>query len=247
MVIPKPGKADYSKARAHRVISLLDTLGKLVERTAAHLIAEQLELKRRLHDGQYGSRVRRSTVDAVACLMNFAQQAWGKKEVAGALMMDIKSAFNNVSRSHLAARMMRLGVDPQLVRWTLSFMEDRHIIVELDGKPGEARHGLDSGIPQGSPASPVLFAVYIAEMFSEVEEKMDGQIKALSFVDDVAWLASGKDAQQVQATMEAAAGFAMDWVARNAVAFDTEKTDAVWLRSPLRWRAREASRSGTRR
>jgi len=32
----------------------------------------------------------------------------------------------------------------------------------------------------------VLFAAYIAEMFSEVEEKMDGQIKALSFVDGVA-------------------------------------------------------------
>jgi len=65
MVIPKPGKVDYSKARAYRVISLLDTLGELVERTAAHLIAEQLELKRRLYDGQYGSRARRSSVDAV--------------------------------------------------------------------------------------------------------------------------------------------------------------------------------------
>jgi len=41
----------------------------------------------------------------------------------------------------------------------------------------------DTGIPQ-VPASPVLFAAYIAEMFSEVEEKMD--IKSLSFVDDVA-------------------------------------------------------------
>jgi len=37
VVIPKPGKPDYTQVRAHRVISLLDSISKLVERTAAHL------------------------------------------------------------------------------------------------------------------------------------------------------------------------------------------------------------------
>jgi len=32
IVIPKPGKPDYRQVRAHRVIALLDSLGKLVER-----------------------------------------------------------------------------------------------------------------------------------------------------------------------------------------------------------------------
>jgi len=31
VVIPKPGKPDYAKVRAYRVISLLDAIGKLVE------------------------------------------------------------------------------------------------------------------------------------------------------------------------------------------------------------------------
>jgi hypothetical protein len=46
VVIPKPGKPDYSKFRAYWVISLLDVISKLVERTAAHLIAEHLAKKR---------------------------------------------------------------------------------------------------------------------------------------------------------------------------------------------------------
>jgi len=37
VVIPKPGKPDYTKVRAYRVISLLGVISKLVERTAAHL------------------------------------------------------------------------------------------------------------------------------------------------------------------------------------------------------------------
>jgi len=72
IVIPKPGKPDY---RAHRVIALLDSLGKLVEKTAAHLIADQLERERSLHEGQDGCRRRRSCVDAVAVLISDAQKA----------------------------------------------------------------------------------------------------------------------------------------------------------------------------
>jgi len=54
VVIPKPGKPDYAKMRAYRVIPLLDVICKLVERTAAHLITDHLERKLALHKGQYG-------------------------------------------------------------------------------------------------------------------------------------------------------------------------------------------------
>jgi len=57
VVIPKPGKSDYGKARAYRVISLLETMGKLVERTAAHLISKRLKMNHHLHGGQYGGRM----------------------------------------------------------------------------------------------------------------------------------------------------------------------------------------------
>jgi len=76
IVIPKAGKPDYSRVRAYRVICLLDVISKLVERTAGFLIADHLERKRGLHEGQYGCRKRRSCIDAVAVLMNQTQQAW---------------------------------------------------------------------------------------------------------------------------------------------------------------------------
>jgi len=98
VVIPKPGKPDYSKVRAYRVISLLDVISKLLESTAAHLIADHRERKQGLHQGQFGCRKWRSCVDAVAILMNRTQQAWKKEQVAGALFMDVKSAFNNVNK-----------------------------------------------------------------------------------------------------------------------------------------------------
>jgi len=115
VVIPKRGNPDYRRVRAYREIALLDSLGKLVEKTAAHLIADQLERHRSLHEGQFGCRRRRACVDAVAVLINKSHQAWNRNRITGALLMDVKSAFNNVRRGHLIGHMMELGVENDLV------------------------------------------------------------------------------------------------------------------------------------
>ena len=52
VVIPKPGKADYGAAKAYRVISLLNCLGKMVEKVAAILISNHCERKGAFHPGQ---------------------------------------------------------------------------------------------------------------------------------------------------------------------------------------------------
>ena len=133
VVIPKPGKPDYTLARAHRVISLLDSISKLVERMAAHLIADHLQRRNKLHDGQYGCRKRRSAVDAVAVLMDCTQQAWTGKKVAGALLADVKSR-----------RLRELHIEPDLVRWTDSFMSDWKVKLVLEGREGE-EHEVETG------------------------------------------------------------------------------------------------------
>jgi len=168
VVIPKPGKPDYTKVRAYRVISLLDVISKLLERTAANLIADHLERKRGLHGGQFSGCKRRSCVDAIAILMNHTQQAWERRKIAGALFMDVKLAFNNVDKMFLGKRMEELGMEADLIRWTMSFMSDGRVKLVLDGEVGEP-NAVDTGIPQGSPAAPILFIMYLSGIFEAVE------------------------------------------------------------------------------
>ena len=52
-----------------------------------------------------------------------------------------------------------------------------------------------------------------------MEDKVP-RIKALSFVDDAAWLAEGK-------RLELTAKAAQEWADANVVTFDTDKTEAV--------------------
>ena len=54
VVIAKPGRDDYSLAKSYRCISLLDCLGKMVEKVVATMVAAHCEQVAGFHPGQYG-------------------------------------------------------------------------------------------------------------------------------------------------------------------------------------------------
>jgi len=133
----------------------------------------------------------------------------GGEEGGGcALFMDVKSAFNNVSKVHLGRRMEALGIEADLVRWTGSFMSDRQVKLVLDGKTGAASP-VDTGIPQGSQAAPILFVTYLPGIFDEMEAAVPG-FRGLSFVDDIGWWPDGANDEGVAAKLSEAAAESID-------------------------------------
>ena len=109
VTIPKPGKADYSYAKAYKVISLLNCLGKMVEKLAADLICVHCEALDKFHPGQYGGRPQRSAVDAVEVVIAQVQEAWKRGNIVKALLTDVAAAFPNVARGYLLRKMRVRG------------------------------------------------------------------------------------------------------------------------------------------
>lgn len=119
-IIPKPEKDDYSAAKAYRCISLLNCLGKMVEKVAADLISRHCESTGGFHPGQYGCRMKRSAIDTVGVAIAQVQEAWSRGAIAGAVLMDMAVAFPSVARRCLLRKMREAGVGECLVRWTAS-------------------------------------------------------------------------------------------------------------------------------
>ena len=57
------------------------------------------ESNKTLHNGQMGAKKNRSAIDAVKILVNKVQDVWKNGEIAEALPMDIKKAFDPVSQA----------------------------------------------------------------------------------------------------------------------------------------------------
>jgi len=227
VVIPKPNKPDYGVIKAYRVITLLNCLGEVVEKVAANAIAEECERRRLLHDGQFGCRKRRSAIDVVGRMMKRVEEAWGRGNTAAVLLMDVKGAFPHVAKGNLIKRMEEMGFEADLVRWVESFMEDRKVIMSMDGKEGDSMD-VETGVPQGSPVSPVLFVIYLSGLFGQVEKKEEEcGSEGISFVDDVAWVVEGEDVGECTQRLERCAAETTIWAKKNACQFDIEKTEAM--------------------
>ena len=69
ILLHKPDKPDYTQIKAYRVISLLNCLGKVVEKVVADIIAAYCKAAEVLHTGQIGCRRHWSALDTVSCLI----------------------------------------------------------------------------------------------------------------------------------------------------------------------------------
>ena len=125
ILLEKPNKRDHTLVKSYRVISLLNCLGKVVEKVVAEQLSQFCEANGKFHKGQMGARKYRSAIDAAALLTQKVQETWKNRKIAGALLMDVKGAFDHVSRAQLAQRMADLGIDDDFIGWTQSFLTDR--------------------------------------------------------------------------------------------------------------------------
>ena len=121
--------------------------------------------------------------------------------------------------------MADLGIDDDLISWMQLFLTDRGVKLVIDGYTNP-KQKIETGIPQGSPVSPILFIIYISGMFSQIEERLPG-VTCVSFVDDLGFLTSGRSISIVGKLLEKAGKIALEWGGNNSVTYDMSKTEVV--------------------
>lgn len=91
--------------------------------------------------------------------------------------------------------MMDMGADENLVAWVESFPADRRLLLVIYGHKGDEVK-VDSGISQGSPVSPILFAIYLSGVFENVVLNAN-KCCATSFADNCRFLVEGENIPEV--------------------------------------------------
>ena len=95
-----------------------------------------------------GARKERSATDAIAMLVHTVQIRWEEKKLAAELFMDIKGAFDHVSKGQLLKRIFELGVDGDFITWTRLFLIDRKVQLGIHEHKNKERE-IEPGIPEG--------------------------------------------------------------------------------------------------
>ena len=158
-MLPKPNKDDTTDPRNWRPIALLSTLSKGLERHVARWIAYLAVSEGVLSAIHFGAMPRRATLDLLLSFVSWIEAALREGKHAALLLQDVEGAFDGVSHARLLSRMRLQGWDARLLCWVTSWLQLRKVTVTA--ATGQASGSPSGGVPQGSPLSPILFALYL--------------------------------------------------------------------------------------
>jgi len=165
VMIPKPGK-DHSSIQGWRPIVLSNTCSKLGEK----VVADRLQ---RAHEGfhplQYGSRRGRSATDAMALIISHTLRETRKGAKASLLGKDIVSAFNHLRHQPTLNKIR--SCSPDNLAFVEQFLTPHHLQISWDGAPRGGAY-MSEGTPQGSPLSPVLWLLFLADTLKRGDQRI---------------------------------------------------------------------------
>ena len=225
-IIPlkKPNKENYTIAKAWRPISLLATLGKILESVVAERISHAVETHGLLPTSHFGARKQRSAEQALVLLQEQIFTAWRGRRVLSLISFNVKGAYNGVCKERLLQRMKARGIPEDLLRWVEAFCSERTATIQINGQLSEAQSLPQAGLPQGSPLSPILFLFFNADL---VQRQIDSQGGAIAFVDDFTAWVTGPTAQSNREGIEAIINEALEWEKRSGATFEADKTAII--------------------
>jgi len=125
VVLDKPGKPSYESPSSFRIIVLIRTLSKILERIIAAGLLAAARVGGLLHPNQCPSLPGLSTYDACLTLSNDFKTLQRPSLKVASLFLDIKAGFDNVDNSTLAGILREGGIRPYLVSWVSSFLGER--------------------------------------------------------------------------------------------------------------------------
>ena len=233
-IIPlkKPGKENYTVAKAWRPISLLATLGKILESVVAERLSHAVETYGLLPTNHFGARKQRSAEQALVLLQEQIYTAWRGRKILSLVSFDVKGAYNGVCKERLLQRLRARGIPEMLVRWTDAFCSERTATIQINGQSSKSQRLPQAGLPQGSPYSPILFLFFNADL---VQRRIDSNKGAIAFIDDFTAWVTGPTAQSNREGIEAIIGEALDWERRSGATFEAEKTAIIhFTRKPYK-------------
>lgn len=221
----KSGKTDYSIPKAFRPISLLATLGKLLEGVLAQRLSFWAEEHGLLPENHFGARPGRSGDQALLLLLDKIHQAWQDNKVLSLVNFDVKGAYNGVPANILCQRLEERRIPMIVVRWVRAFCSSRHATIIVDNMESSRFSLPQLGLPQGSPLSPILYLFFNANLVTCPITDAKG---AMGFVDDYTRWVVGQSAEENHARLqEKIIPRTLQWATNSGVRFETDKTSFI--------------------
>lgn len=220
-IIPVHKSGSTLEVNNYRPVSLTSTCCKLFEHIIFKAMITYLENNKLLYAQQHGFRSGLSTVTQLAEITDDLIRTLNLKGQTDAIFLDFSKAFDVVPHQNLITKLLAIGIEQKVVAWIASYLSNRRQCVTINGCLSKEL-AVHSGVPQGSVLGPLLFLVYINDIYFCVEPPI--QIKL--FADDCVVYTSINN-QEDQIKLNDALRSINEWCIRWGLKINRSKTNSV--------------------
>lgn len=216
-ITPIHKKGDLSHIENYRPISILSGAGKLLE----SIVVKKMywHVSQSLNINQHGFMPRRSTCTNLIGYVNDVLEVLDKGGETHAIYTDFSKAFDLVNHDLLLAKLNKLGIHGTLLRWFVSYLENRSQLVVVKGFSSVTTR-VPSGVPQGSHLGPILFLIFINDLPNVIRSKVK------LYADDLKvyrQIREQKDVDDLQVDLDNIS----QWCEQNCMSLNSSKCFAI--------------------
>ena len=216
-VIPIHKKGSKDNLNHYRPISLLSPFSKIFEKCLYTRINSFFNKNSILFKSQFGFRDNSSTENAVLQIHDYLTKKIDEKETVCSIFIDLQKAFDTVDHSILLKKLFSYGIRGTTHNLLFSYLKNRHQFTLCNGSKSNSRT-VECGVPQGSTLGPLLFLVYINDLFSSSLFNLN------LFADDACLTLSNKCPQVLESQVNQELIKIMEWLCSNKLSLNIDKT-----------------------
>ena len=225
--LKKEGKDSYAVPGSYRPISITSYIGKLLEKVLAERIKVFLEKRGILDANQEGFTVNRNTVRYLNRLNIEIKTSLLKNNTVIALFIDFEKAFDSVWKKGLLVKLAKLNIEGKILNLVDHFLSARKVQLNVNGEIGELKECNEYGLPQGSALSPILFKIYLLDIFEDLNERND--ISVLKFADDGTVVVKSESTEQCILSLQEVIKSLEDWTRKWRMVINCQRDKTEYI------------------